>query len=90
MDKFITLKVKANKDIATDCEVMARLDFEAAWRHELTLYFENGDYADINFRFYRVTGRYITTYETMYAVDAFIQQLKEGSFQVTEARRATV
>lgn len=78
----ITLIVKANRHIENDTRVIVRIDTTPVWRNEITLHFENGDYCDINIRKFYETGRYISTYLTMYAVDAFIDKLKKGEIKI--------
>lgn len=82
----ITLRVKANHNIIEDVLVTVKVDTTTSmWRNEVTLWFDNGDYCDVNIRYYRQTGRYLTTYENVYAVDAFIEDLKAGRISIEKA-----
>ncbi len=74
----INLTVKANRHVENDTKVSVRVDTVPLWRNEVTLYFENGDYCDINIRKFYQVGRYLTTYLNVYACDAFIEGLKAG------------
>ncbi len=75
----INLNVKANRDVIEDTNVSVKVDTTTSmWRHEVTLWFDNGDYCDINVRTFHQTGRYLTTYLNVYACDAFIEELKAG------------
>ena len=80
MDTFI-LKVKENRDIVMDTDVTVKVDTTTSmWRNEITIWFDNGDYCDINVRTFLQTGRYLTTYLNVYACDKFIEDLKAGRF----------
>ena len=87
MAKFITIKVKANRDILVDTEVTARISLED-FANYANLEFSNGDYAKVGLYSLAVVKRYITTYETMWAVAGFIEDLKAGSLSITEMREA--
>ena len=76
--KQITITVKSNRDIKNDTQVNVRIDTDPIWRNEVTLYFENGDYCDINIKKFYETGRYISTYLNMYVVDVFKKKLQDG------------
>lgn len=67
--KQVTIKVETNSSI---------------WRNVVTLHFDNGDYCDVNFKTFCKTACYLTTYENVDAVDAFIEGLKEGKNSVSE------
>ena len=82
MDTII-LKVKANRDIIEDTDVTVKVDMTTSmWRNEVTLWFDNWDYCDINVRTFRQTGRYLTTYLNVYACDKFIEDLKAGRISI--------
>lgn len=85
MATTMTLTVKANRDVERDTLVNVRLDTEALWRNEVTLYFENGDYCDVNVRKFYQVGRYLSTYLNVHAVEVFIEDLGAGRIRV-EAR----
>lgn len=84
--KAITLKVKANHNIIEDVNVAVKIDTTTSmWRNEVTLWFDNGDYCDVNIRNFWTTGRYLTTYENVYAVESFIEELKAGRISIEKA-----
>lgn len=73
----INLNVKSIDNI--DVTVKADVDTTTSmWRNEVTLWFNNGDYCDINVRTFHKTGRYLTHYLNVLACDAFIEGLKAG------------
>ena len=79
----ITIAVRANRDIIEDTDVNVKVDTTTSmWRNEITMWFDNGDYCDINIRTFRQTGRYLTTYLNVYAVDVFIEKLKKGEIRI--------
>lgn len=81
----INLNVKANRDVIEDTNVSVKVDTTTSmWRNEVTLWFDNGDYCDINVRTFRQTGRYLTTYLNVYACDAFIEGLKTGKILIQQ------
>ena len=74
----ITIAVGANRDNIEDTDVNVRVDATTSiWRNEITIWFDNGDYCDINLRTFHQTGRYLTTYLNVHAVDVFIDKLKK-------------
>ena len=74
----ITIAVGANRDNIEDTDVNVRVDATTSiWRNEITIWFDNGDYCDINIRTFHQTGRYLTTYLNVHAVDVFIDKLKK-------------
>lgn len=82
----ITLRVKANHNIIEDVLVTVKVDTTTSmWRNEITLWFDNGDYCDINVRKFHSTGRYLTTWENVYAVDVFKDGLKDGTIKLEKA-----
>lgn len=83
----IILKVKANRDIIEDTDVTVKVDMTTSmWRNEVTLWFDNWDYCDINVRTFHQTGRYLTTYLNVYACDKFIEDLKAGRIIIQKRR----
>ena len=76
--------VRANVHVAQDIKVFVEVDIEPIWRNVVTLRFSNDDYCDINIESYYKTAWYLTTYENVYAVDAFIEGLKEGNNNIYE------
>lgn len=77
--RTIILNVKANRGIIEDTDVTVKVDMTTSmWRNEVTLWFDNWDYCDINVRTFQQNGRYLTTFLNMYACDAFIEELKAG------------
>ena len=86
MDTII-LKVKANRDITEDTDVTVQVDMTTSmWRNEVTLWFDNLDYCDINVRTFHQTGRDLTTYLNVYACDKFIEDLKAGRIIIQKSR----
>ena len=52
----INLKVKKNRDIVMDTDVTVKVDTTTSmWRNEITIWFDNGDYCDINVRTFHQT-----------------------------------
>ena len=76
--------VRANVHVAQDTKVFVEVDTKPIWRNVVTLRFSNGDYCDINIKSFYQTARYLTTYENVQAVDAFIEGLKEGNNNIYE------
>jgi len=85
--KQITLTVKSNKDIKNDTQVNVRIDTESIWRNEITLYFENGDYCDINIKKFYETGRYLSTYLNVHAVEVFKKKLQDGEIKIEKVQQ---
>ena len=86
MNNKITLKIRANQRIENDTLVNAKVDTTALWGDEVTLYFDNGDYCDINIKRNYSTGRYVTTWESVYAADEFIRLLKIGYITIEQGK----
>lgn len=80
--RTIEILVKANYNVETDTKVSVRIDTTFMWRNEVTLRFDNGDYCDINVVHHYESCRYLTTYVNVYAVQDFIQQLKDGKITI--------
>ena len=83
----IKLTVKANRDVIEDTDVIVKVDTTTSmWRNEVTIWFDNGDYCDINVRTFHQTGRYLTTYLNVYACDKFIEDLRAGRILIQRSK----
>ena len=81
------IKVKANYHVKNDVTVTVRIDTSAInILNVVTLYFQNGNYCDINIKKFYQVGRYLSTYENVYAVEEFIKGLKDGSITIEEVK----
>lgn len=80
--RTIEILVKANHNVETDTKVSVRIDTTFMWRNEVTLRFDNEDYCDVSVTHFYESCRYLTTYVNVYAVEEFIQQLKDGKITI--------
>ncbi len=80
----VQILVNANWHVKKDTIVSIKVDASKIKRDEVTLHFDNGDYCDFNIKSFHDTTRYISTYENVYAKDAFVEQLKEGKITIKD------
>lgn len=81
---IVQILVNANAHVKKDIIVPIKVDASKIRRNEVTLRFDNGDYCDFNTTSFHDTTRYISTYENVYAKDAFMEQLKEGKITIKD------
>ena len=81
---IVQILVNANGHVKKDTIVSIKVDTSKMVRNEVTLRFDNGDYCDLNTTFFHDTTWYISTYENVYAKDAFVEQLKEGKITIKD------
>lgn len=76
----VEILVSANAHLEQDRNVSIEINTKYTWCNKnVTLYFSNGDWCDVNLKSYNETSRYLTNYETVYAKDAFVEELKAGN-----------
>ncbi len=80
----VQILVKANHHVNQDTMVFVQVERDLKSSNYVTLRFANGDYYKFDVNHYRETERYITTYENVYARDAFIEKLKNGEITIEE------
>lgn len=81
--KTVEIFVKANCHVKEDVKIAVQIDKTNLDRlNEISLRFPNGDYGSISMQDYRQVAWYLTTYEEVYAVQNFIQGLKDGSITI--------
>lgn len=77
--KTVEILVKAGCHVKEDITVTMQIDTTNLKRlNEISLRFPNGDYGSVSMQDYRQVAWYLTTYEEVYAVENFIQGLKDG------------
>ena len=81
---IVQILVNANWHVKKDTLVSIKVDASKIKRNVVRLRFDNGDYCDFNTTSFHDTTRYISTYENVYAKDAFVEQLKEGKITIKD------